>query len=105
IPTGTQIDSADLRLYYDQNFGTSSSNETIQADQATGSWNAATATWSNTGNLDGTEGLDEIIVDDNDTTHTSASGAWPTASNSAATNGEDRYDQDTTAGAPPPPRP
>jgi RHS repeat-associated protein len=98
IPSGTQIDSADLRMYYDQNFGTSSSNETIQADQATGAWNASTATWSNTSALDGTEGLNEIVVDDNDPTGTSASGAWPTASASAATNGEYRYDQDATAG-------
>ncbi len=98
IPSGTSIDSADLRLYYDQYFGTSSSNETIQADQATGPWNASTATWSNTSGLDGTEGLNEIIVDDNDAAHTSAGGAWPTTASSAATNGEYRYDQDTTAG-------
>ncbi len=98
IPAGTQIDSADLRLYFDQNFGTSTSNETIEADQATASWDASTATWSNASGNVGTEGLNEVIVDDSDTTDTAATGAWPSATNSSATNGSYRYDQDTVAG-------
>jgi len=98
IPSGTSVDSADLRMYYDQYFGSSSSSETIQADQATASWNASTATWSNASNNDGTEGLNEVIADDSDATGTSASGTWPTTTNSSANDGQYRYNQDTTAG-------
>src|SRR5260370_7612473 len=35
VPAGTQLDSADLNLYYDQNFGSPRSNETIKAHPAT----------------------------------------------------------------------
>jgi RHS repeat-associated protein len=97
VPAGTQIDSADLRLYADQYFG-SGGAQAIEADQATAAWDASTATWSNASNNVGTEGLNEVIVDDSDTAHTSASGSWPTASASAAQGGEYRYNQDTTAG-------
>jgi len=98
VPTGTQIDSADLRLYYDQNFGSGSSNQTIEAHQATAGWDASTATWSNASGNVGQEGLNEVVVDDSDTAHATASGSWPTATSSAATNGGYRYNQDSVAG-------
>jgi len=98
IPAGTQIDSADLRLYYDQNFGTMTSNEAIEADQATSSWDASTATWASASGNVGTEGLNEVITDDSDTADTAASGTWPAAASSSATSGEYRYDQDTVSG-------
>jgi len=97
VPAGTQIDSADVRLYADQYFGAGSS-QTIQADQATAAWDASTATWSNASGNVGTEGLNEVIVDDSDTAHATASGSWPSVSNSAATNGAYRYNQDTVTG-------
>src|SRR5216684_2290607 len=97
VPAGTQIDSADLRLYADQYFG-SGSAQTIEAHQATAAWDASTATWSNASSNVGAEGVNEVDVDDSDTAHTAASGAWPTYATSSAINGELRYDQDTVAG-------
>jgi len=98
IPSGTPIDSADLRMYYDQNFGTSSSNETLEADQATASWDASTATWSNASGNVGQTGLNEVIVDDTNTAQTAVKGSWPSATNSNANGGQYRYNQDTVAG-------
>ncbi len=98
VPAGTQLDSADLNLYYDQNFGSPGSNETIEAHQATAPWSASTATWANAGNNVGQLGNNQVVTDDSATASTSASGAWPTAVTSSAVNGEYRYDQDTTSG-------
>jgi len=98
IPAGTQVDSADLRMYYDQNFGAGTTDQTIEAHQATASWDASTATWSNASSNVGTEGLNEVIIDDSDAADTAAAGAWPTAASSPAANGEYRYNQDTVAG-------
>jgi RHS repeat-associated protein len=97
VPAGTQIDSADLRLYADQYFGAGSS-QAIQADQATAAWDASTATWSNASGNVGAEGVNEVDVDDSDTAHTAAAGAWPSWPTSYAINGELRYDQDNVAG-------
>jgi RHS repeat-associated protein len=98
VPAGTQIDSADLRLYYDQSFGSGTAAEAIEAHQATSAWDATTATWSNASSNVGAEGLNEIIVDDSDTAATAAKGSWPSAANSAATGGSYRYNQDTVTG-------
>ncbi len=98
IPSGTQIDSADLRMYYDQNFGTMTSTMTAEAHQATAAWDATTATWDNANNIVGQLGSNQVVVDDSDTAATSASGAWPTAADSSAVGGEYRYDQDTVSG-------
>src|SRR5260370_6560412 len=98
VPAGTQLDSADLNLYYDQNFGSPGSNETIEAHQATAPWSASTATWANAGNNVGQLGNNQVVTDDSATASTSASGAWPTPVTSSAVNGEYRYDQDTTSG-------
>jgi len=98
VPPGTQLQSADLELYYDQNFGSPTSNETIEAHQATAPWSASTATWANASNNVGQLGSNQVVADDSATASTSASGAWPTALASSAVNGEYRYDQDATSG-------
>jgi RHS repeat-associated protein len=97
IPSGTQIDSADLNLYWDQSFGAGTANQTVNAYQATSSWSASSVTWS-TGPGVGAEGMNQVLTDDSDTAHTSASGAWPSQADSSAISGEYRYDQDATAG-------
>src|SRR5260370_9870665 len=97
VPAGAQIDSPDLRLYYDQQYGSGSSNEAIQADQATAAWDASTATWSNASANVGGEGVNEVDVDDSATASVAASGAWPSAARSAAVHGGYRYDHDAVA--------
>jgi RHS repeat-associated protein len=98
IPSGTQIDSADLQMYYDQEFANTTSNITAEAHQATAAWDASTATWSNASNNVGQLGDNQVTVDDSDTASTSASGSWPSQSDSSAINGEYVYDQDTVSG-------
>jgi RHS repeat-associated protein len=97
IPAGTQIDSADLRMYYDQEFGSGSGDQTLEAHQATASWDAATATWSNASSNVGAEGLNEIITDNTDTSHVSSAGSWPSVSDPNAQSGSYQYNQDTVA--------
>src|SRR5262249_51098531 len=63
IPNGTQIDSADLRLYRDQSFGSSPASQTIEVHQATGPWDSS-STWTSASGLTGAEGLNEVTVDD-----------------------------------------
>jgi hypothetical protein len=102
IPAGTKIDSADLRLYRDQSFGSSPASQTIEVHQATGAWDS-TATWSNASGLTGAEGLNQVTVDNTDGSgnpnpDTARTGNWQPATASAATNGEYVYNQDTTSG-------
>ncbi|MBO0807216.1 MAG: DNRLRE domain-containing protein, partial [Actinobacteria bacterium] len=98
IPSGTQIDSADLRMYYDQEFGNGSAAQTLEAHQASASWSASTATWSNASSNVGAEGLNEVIVDNTATSSTSSTGNWPSASDSNANGGSYQYNQDTSPG-------
>lgn len=98
VPPATQIDSADLNLYYDQTFGPASANETIDVDQANAPWLASTATWANANNNVGPLGLNEIVTGDADSSHTAASGTWPSQANSNAINGGYRYNKDTVSG-------
>jgi RHS repeat-associated protein len=95
VPAGASINSADLRLYRDQNFGMGSSSDRIQVDQATSAWNAATATWSNASNNDGIEGKNEVTVDDGDYGTTTANGSWWSANYSPAYNGEYQWSATT----------
>jgi hypothetical protein len=46
IPAGTQIDSAQLRLYYDQTFTSDASAVPIEAHRVTAPWDETTVTWN-----------------------------------------------------------
>jgi len=101
IPSGSQIDSADLRLYWDDSFTSSTAStqpaQTVQAYQATTAWDPTTVTWNSNIGL-GTEGMNRVTVTSTDA-GTSANGAWPSQASTVAANGSSyRYDQDTTAG-------
>src|SRR5262249_27813475 len=98
VPAGTQLDSADLELYYDQVFGPGTAKETIEAHQATAPWAASTATWANASNNVGQLGSSRVVVSSSDPASTAASGAWPTAVDSNAVGGAYRYDQDSVSG-------
>src|SRR5215469_1582083 len=101
IPSGSQIDSADLRLYWDDSFTASTAStqpaQTVQAYQSLTAWNPTTVTWNSNIQL-GTEGMNRVTVTSTDA-GTSAKGAWPSQASTAAANGSSyRYDQDTVAG-------
>lgn len=98
VPPGTQLDSADLDLYYDQDFGPGTAKETIEAHQATAAWSASAATWDNASNNVGQLGDNQVTVASSDLAGTTASGAWPSATNANAIGGSYHYDQDATSG-------
>ncbi|MFK4023906.1 golvesin C-terminal-like domain-containing protein [Streptomyces albogriseolus] len=102
IPAGTRLDSAELKLYYDQTHTTGATEVQLEAHRATTAWTETGATWNSakdiTGELSGTS----VLVDDGDSGTTAAQGAWPTSGNTAYTQyatGQDyRYNKDATAG-------
>ncbi|MFG2358633.1 DNRLRE domain-containing protein [Streptomyces sp. NPDC048521] len=102
IPAGTKLDSADLKLYFDQTHTTDDNEVQLEAHRATAQWSESTATWSNakdiTGELSGTS----VTVDDGDTGTTAAKGSWPASGNTDytkyAVNGDYLYNKDSVAG-------
>ncbi|WP_424870352.1 DNRLRE domain-containing protein [Streptomyces sp. SAI-229] len=102
IPAGTRVDSADLKLYYDQTHTTSGDEVRLEAHRATQEWSEATATWNSaqgiTGELSGTS----VVVDDGDTGRTAAVGSWPASGNTTytqhAVDQDYLYNKDSVAG-------
>ncbi|MFE5979101.1 golvesin C-terminal-like domain-containing protein [Streptomyces wedmorensis] len=102
IPAGTKLDSADLKLWYDQYHTTGDTEVRLEAHRATQAWSEETATWNSantyTGELSGTS----VVVDDGDTGRTAAVGAWPASGNTAytqyAVNQDYLYNKDSVAG-------
>lgn len=99
IPAGTTIDAARLELYYDQSHTTNGNDVTMEAHRATGAWDEATATWSNTSSLSGELSGTTVQIDDGDT-GTAAVGEWPKAATTggAAVNDDFAYNKNTATG-------
>ncbi|WP_318275683.1 golvesin C-terminal-like domain-containing protein [Streptomyces pharetrae] len=85
VPAGTKVDSADLRLYYDQTHTAGDTEVRLEAHRAAQAWTEDQATWNSanaiTGELSGTA----VVVDDGETGRTAAVGAWPASGNTAYT--------------------
>ncbi|WP_079042109.1 DNRLRE domain-containing protein [Streptomyces aureus] len=102
VPAGTKLDSADLKLYYDQTHTTGETEVRLEAHRATQAWTEEQATWNSanaiTGELSGTA----VVVDDGDAGRTAAVGAWPASGNTAytqyAVNQDYLYNKDSVAG-------
>ena len=102
VPAGTKLDSADLKLYYDQTHTTGDTEVQLEAHRATQAWTEEQATWNSantfTGELSGTA----VVVDDGDAGRTAAVGAWPASGNTAftqyAVNQDYLYNKDSVAG-------
>ncbi|MGW8890055.1 golvesin C-terminal-like domain-containing protein [Streptomyces sp. NPDC055749] len=102
VPAGTKLDSADLKLYYDQTHTAGDTEVQLEAHRATQAWTEDRATWNSantfTGELSGTS----VVVDDGDAGRTAAVGAWPASGNTAytqyAVNTDYLYNKDTVAG-------
>jgi RHS repeat-associated protein len=101
IPANTKITSAQLGVYYNQVHTDNTSPVVIEAHRATGAWDAATATWSNTSSLSGELSGTTVQLDDGDA-GTAAKGSWPYSANTTYTpygiNGDYAYNKDTVAG-------
>ncbi|MGW1795484.1 golvesin C-terminal-like domain-containing protein [Streptomyces sp. NPDC001984] len=102
IPAGTHLDSAELKLYYDQTHTTGATEVQLEAHRATTAWTEDGATWNNANGITGELSGTSVLVDDGDFGTTAATGAWPTSGNTAYTQyaiGQDyRYNKDATAG-------
>jgi hypothetical protein len=102
VPAGTKLDSADLKLYYDQTHTTGDTEVQLEAHRATQAWAEDQATWNSanaiTGELSGTA----VVVDDGDTGTTAAVGSWPASGNTAytqyAVNKDYLYNKDSVTG-------
>ncbi|WP_149547373.1 DNRLRE domain-containing protein [Streptomyces marokkonensis] len=101
IPAGVKVDGARLGVYFDQSHTTNGNDVTIEAHRATGAWDEATATWSNTSGLVGELSGTSVQVDDGDAGTTAATGSWPTSGSTLTQYaiGQDyRYNKDAVAG-------
>ncbi|MDQ1006442.1 RHS repeat-associated protein [Streptomyces sp. V4I23] len=102
VPAGTRLDSADLRLYYDQTHTTGDTEVQLEAHRATAAWDETTATWNNASGITGELSGTSVLVDDGDSGTTAAKGAWPASGNTAytqyAVNKDYLYNKDAVAG-------
>ncbi|WP_079044715.1 MULTISPECIES: DNRLRE domain-containing protein [unclassified Streptomyces] len=102
VPAGTKLDSADLKLYFDQTHTTGDTEVQLEAHRATQAWTEAQATWSNANALTGELSGTSVVVDDGDTGRTAAVGAWPASGNTAytqyAVNQDYLYNKGAVAG-------
>ncbi|NUP15658.1 MAG: DNRLRE domain-containing protein [Streptomyces sp.] len=102
VPAGTKLDSADLRLYYDQTHTTDDTEVDLEAHRATAAWSEEQATWNNASQITGELSGTSVLVDDGDAGTTAAKGSWPASGNTAytqyAVNQDYLYNKDTVAG-------
>lgn len=102
VPAGTQLDSAQLKLYYDQSHTTSSFDVPIEARRVTASWSESTATWNSISSSFAEVGYNEEIVDNSDTAKVSVNGSWPASTNQTlvqhAIKQNYQYNSDATTG-------
>lgn len=100
IPAGVDLDSARLEMYFDQAHTTGGNDNTIEVRRATGAWDEATATWSNTSSLAGELSGTTFQYDDGDA-GTAATGSWPSSGSTLtqyAIGGDYRVNQDSLTG-------
>ncbi|WP_099052891.1 DNRLRE domain-containing protein [Streptomyces glaucescens] len=102
VPAGTKVDSADLRLYYDQTHTAGDTEVRLEAHRATQPWTEDQATWNNAGAITGELSGTAVVVDDGETGRTAAVGAWPASGNTAytqyAVNQDYLYNKDSVSG-------
>ncbi|MGW0731156.1 golvesin C-terminal-like domain-containing protein [Streptomyces sp. NPDC002851] len=101
IPAGTQVDSADLKLYYDQTHTTNDNEVRLEAHRATEAWDEINATWQSASGITGELSGTAVTVDDGDLGTTAAQGTWPTSGSSLtqyAVGQDYRYNKDSASG-------
>ncbi|MFE5096310.1 DNRLRE domain-containing protein [Streptomyces sp. NPDC056638] len=102
VPAGTKLDTADLKLYYDQTHTTGDTEVQLEAHRATQAWTEEQATWNSANTITGELSGTAVVVDDGDAGRTAAVGAWPASGNTAytqyAVNQDYLYNKDSVAG-------
>ncbi|MFJ7494648.1 DNRLRE domain-containing protein [Streptomyces sp. NPDC097727] len=102
VPAGTKLDTADLKLYYDQTHTTGDTEVQLEAHRATQAWTEEQATWNSANTITGELSGTAVVVDDGDAGRTAVVGAWPASGNTAytqyAVNQDYLYNKDSVAG-------
>jgi hypothetical protein len=100
VPAGTRLDSAQLRLYFDQTMSNAHDPDAvpIQAHRVTANWAENTVTWNNINAALGEQGTNTEQVDNADPGKTAAAGEWPSVANSAGLGGAYRVNSGATTG-------
>jgi RHS repeat-associated protein len=100
VPPGTQLDSAQLKLYYDQTHTTYAYDVPIEARRVTAAWAEDTATWSSMNTRFAEQGANVEQIDDGDAGKTSFTGAWPYSTNGTFTQHAVNQDYQYNKGGP-----
>ncbi|MFC9588684.1 DNRLRE domain-containing protein, partial [Streptomyces sp. NPDC056944] len=102
IPAGTKLDSADLKMYFDQFHTTGDTEVQLEAHRATQAWTESGATWNNANGITGELSGTAVVVDNAEAGRTAAVGAWPASGNTAytqyAVNQTYMYNKDAVSG-------
>ncbi|MFI0797085.1 DNRLRE domain-containing protein [Micromonospora rubida] len=99
VPAGTTLDSAQLKVYYDQTHTTSDYDVAVEARRVTQPWDETTATWTSmSGNFAAAEPNNGDQIDDADTAKATSAGSWPSSADTNAIGGSLRINRDATTG-------
>jgi RHS repeat-associated protein len=102
VPAGTQVDDAQLQMYYDQTHTTWEYDVALQVHRVTQPWTESTATWSNMNANFAAQPAANMVTLDDGSTGTSVNGTWNYSTNPdltpLAVNGDYRANTDATTG-------
>ncbi|TCM48856.1 DNRLRE domain-containing protein [Kribbella sp. VKM Ac-2568] len=100
VPPGTTVDSAQLKLYFDQSFETNANAVQLEARLGASAWTESTVNWNSTVNTTlGSLSYNMAYVDDSHTTKTSMVGAWLSGTSALADGGGYKYQNDAATGS------
>jgi RHS repeat-associated protein len=102
VPAGTQVDDAQLQLFYDQTHTTWEHDVSMLALRVSQPWSESSATWANMAANTGAQPVGNSVTLDDGSTGTSVSGTWPFSANPdltpLAVKGDYRFNSDATTG-------
>ena len=98
LPAGTALDSAVLKMWYDQGFYTNANAVAVSAYRIGANWDESLVTWGNFTGATTERGYNQERVDNTDTGKVAVNGSWPSASLTTAVNGSYQYNKNATTG-------
>ncbi|MFG1605155.1 DNRLRE domain-containing protein [Actinoplanes sp. NPDC049265] len=100
VPAGTRLDSAQLKLYFDQNMlNTYDDTEMdVSAHRATVPWSENSVTWNTVKNAVGELGTNTEQIDNSDGTKVAVNGEWSSVTSAAALGGSYRANSGAKTG-------
>ena len=100
VPTGTRLDSAELKLYFDQNMLNSYDDVEmdVEAHRATVPWAENSVTWNTVKNAVGEIGTNTEQIDNADLTKVAAAGEWSSVTAGTALGGSYRANSGSKTG-------